>query len=89
MLRPRSPSARSIRSSRVTRSDDGIPDYGSRGPTWYDALTKPDIMARGHQLVSDAAIGSTLANTRSSSLVNGRDGKPHYLRLSGTSCRRR
>jgi len=72
----------------VTRSDDTIPDYSSRGPTWYDALTKPDLVAPGHQLVSDAADASTLTNTRSRSLVNGRDGKPVYLRLSVPACRR-
>ena len=69
----------------VTRSDDTIPDYSSRGPTWYDAVTKPDLVAPGHQLVSDAAEASTLTRTRSRSLINDREGKPQYLRLSGTS----
>jgi serine protease AprX len=69
----------------VTRSDDSIPDYSSRGPTWYDALTKPDLVAPGHRLVSDAAYAATLTSTRSGSLIADRDGKPQYLRLSGTS----
>ena len=64
----------------ATRSDDTIPDYSSRGPTWYDAVTKPDLVAPGHQLVSDAAEASTLTRTRNRSLINDREGKPQYLR---------
>src|SRR5262249_29664696 len=42
------------------RRDDTIPLYSSRGPTWYDAQPKPDVVAPGHDLASVAAPGSTL-----------------------------
>ena len=44
----------------VTRSDDRVPAYSSRGPTWYDGIAKPDLVAPGHNLVSVAAVGSSL-----------------------------
>jgi serine protease AprX len=44
----------------VTRSDDTIPWYSSRGPTWYDAFQKPDLVAPGHHLVSDIDRTGTL-----------------------------
>ena len=39
----------------ATRDDDVVAPYSSKGPTWYDALAKPDAVAPGHRLVSDAA----------------------------------
>jgi serine protease AprX len=45
----------------VTRADDYVPSFSSRGPTWYDGLAKPDVVAPGVNLFSDAALGSTLA----------------------------
>ena len=41
--------------STVIRSDDRIPDYSSAGPTWYDAMVKPDVVAPGHNIVAVAA----------------------------------
>lgn len=64
----------------VSRNDDAIAPYSSRGPTWYDGIAKPDIVAPGHSLASDAAIDSTLY-TRYPDLRVG----SNYLRLSGTS----
>ena len=42
----------------TSRADDVIPDYSSRGPTMPDARAKPDLVAPGQRLVSDAAIPS-------------------------------
>ena len=42
------------------RSDDRVAPYSSRGPSWYDATAKPDLIAPGHGLVSAAAKASTL-----------------------------
>ena len=49
----------------VTRSDDRVAPFSSRGPSWYDAYAKPDVLAPGDRLVSDAAPGSTLFETLS------------------------
>ena len=36
----------------VTRADDRIAPYSSRGPSWYDGFAKPDIVAPGDNLLS-------------------------------------
>jgi len=69
----------------VSRSDDQVPVYSSRGPTWYDGLVKPDIVAPGVSLVSLAAIGSSLYNRYPELRVNDATGNPRFMRLSGTS----
>ena len=59
--------------------------YSSKGPTTYDHVVKPDIMAPGNLVVSLAAPGTTLAASYPSELVTGTDGKNDYFTLSGTS----
>jgi serine protease AprX len=68
----------------TSRLDDEVTSYSSRGPSWYNAYAKPDVVAPGHRLVSAMAPQSTL----------GRDPKRvvqpvtpwlTYARLSGTS----
>jgi serine protease AprX len=71
-------SVRSFETDR--RSDDRVAEYSSRGPTWYDAAAKPDLVAPGHGLVSVAARSSALYLDNPSLRV----GK-YYVRLSGTS----
>ena len=44
----------------VSRADDRIAAYSSRGPSWYDGFAKPDISAPGDNLLSVASVGSTL-----------------------------
>ena len=34
----------------VTRTDDDVPSFSSRGPTWYDGFAKPDVVAPGVNL---------------------------------------
>ena len=63
-----------------TRTDDAIARYSSRGPTWYDAFAKPDLVAPGHGLVSNASTSSTLYGMFPAARV-----APAYLRLNGTS----
>ena len=69
----------------VSRFDDTIPDYSSRGPSWYDGYAKPDVVAPGSALVSVAAPGSTLFRQYPGRQVHDRDGTAAYFRLSGTS----
>ena len=48
------------------RSDDEVATYSSRGPTRYDHLIKPDLVAPGNRIRGLLAPGSTLAqDTRS------------------------
>jgi serine protease AprX len=70
----------------VGRGDDSVCAYSSRGPTAYDGYAKPDIVVAGHQLVSIAALQSTLYQSYPDLRVTGKIGDvPRYLRLSGTS----
>ena len=44
----------------VKRSDDVVAPYSGRGPSWYDGFAKPDVVAPGHKLASDASTSSYL-----------------------------
>src|SRR5579864_3381749 len=59
--------------------------YSSKGPTTYDHVVKPDIMAPGNDIVSLAAPGTTLEAAYPNELISGTDGKGDYFKLSGTS----
>ncbi len=67
----------------VDRRDDRIPDYSSRGPTWYDGVLKPDVVAPGDNIVSNVSPAAWLAR-QYPELVT-RSGNGSFLRLSGTS----
>ena len=63
----------------LTRTDDEVTAYSSRGPTWYDGLAKPDLVAPGHHLTSDVMTTSTLAvelAARYTSATNSRTRTP-------------
>ena len=67
----------------ITRAGDAVAAFSSRGPTWFDALAKPDLVAPGVHMVSDTNPSSYLYTN----LPNNRqtvDGHP-MLDLSGTS----
>ncbi|HKY20766.1 MAG TPA: S8 family serine peptidase [Vicinamibacterales bacterium] len=64
----------------VSRRDDRMAPYSSRGPSRYDGFTKPDLVAPGHNLLSVAAANSTLRRA-----VEARGNQTNYMRLSGTS----
>ena len=68
----------------VSRSDDSITTYSSRGPTRFDLGVKPDVAAPGNKVVSLQAAGSYIARTYPATRVAG-TGSNAYMRLSGTS----
>ncbi|HSL24414.1 MAG TPA: S8 family peptidase [Vicinamibacterales bacterium] len=82
------PSALTVGSLRTNgtsdRSDDKVSNFSSRGPSWYDAYAKPDLVAPGDKLVSNCALTSTLVNLYPSLREKGKRGAC-YIKLSGTS----
>jgi serine protease AprX len=62
------------------RSDDSVTTYSSRGPTAFDAVLKPDLVAPGNKIVSAASPGSYITTTFPDQVVDG-----SYITLSGTS----
>jgi serine protease AprX len=71
----------------VTRKDDVMALYSSRGPTAKDFLAKPDLVAPGTGVVSLADPTSLMYLTKAAFLLNGTQllGSKPYLSLSGTS----
>ena len=67
------------------RADDRIASYSSKGPTTFDHVVKPDIVAPGNYAGSVIAPGSTLVNEYPGNIILGTDGQPDYFQLSGTS----
>src|SRR5262249_215846 len=67
-----------------SRLDDIVAPYSSRGPTWYDGLAKPDLVAPGQRLVSAAAPDSTLYNALPDNRIAINGGMLKVFRLSGT-----
>ena len=67
----------------ITRDDDSVAEYSSRGPSWYDGFAKPDAIAPGHHLISNIVAGSTLAKivALNKKAKNGSS----FLELSGSS----
>jgi len=70
----------------VSRTDDVMAGYSSRGPTAIDFEAKPDLVAPGTGIVSLSSPTSTMYYTKPQYLLGGFAGgaKP-YLSLTGTS----
>ena len=71
----------------LSRSDDKMALYSSRGPSAIDYAAKPDIVATGTGIVSLSSPGSLLYLTKAAYLLKGSlltSTKP-YLSLTGTS----
>ena len=65
------------------RGDDELASYSSKGPTLYDRLIKPDVVAPGNRIRGLVAPNSTLAKARPELITGvGRDAR---IELSGTS----
>ena len=65
-------------------SDDVVPEYSSKGPTPYDIVVKPDVVAPGTRIVSLEASRSYLSATYPQWHIAGKN-KNAYLRLTGRS----
>jgi serine protease AprX len=68
----------------VSRGDDAVTTYSSRGPTRFDLAVKPDVVAPGNKIVSLEIPSSYLARTYPATHAGG-GGTNAYMRLSGTS----
>jgi serine protease AprX len=67
-------------------SDYSVPGWSSRGPTPFDRLAKPDVVAPGTQVVSLRVPGSTLdAMLPDSRVIADGDQVARYFSLSGSS----
>ncbi|MDP2318418.1 MAG: S8 family peptidase [Acidobacteriota bacterium] len=70
----------------LSRFDDTVTNYSSRGPTRFDLQAKPDLVAAGHRAVSLSSPGSHLfENYPGLQVYGGAEAVPAYMRLSGTS----
>jgi serine protease AprX len=71
----------------ITRNDDKMGPYSSRGPTAVDFGAKPDVVATGTGIVSLAAPGSLFYTTKAAYLLSGtvKTANKPYLSLTGTS----
>jgi serine protease AprX len=68
-----------------SRTDDQIASYSSKGPTTYDHVVKPDLVAPGNMVVSLDAHASTLEGEFPGNEVAGNHTNHDYFILSGTS----
>jgi serine protease AprX len=68
----------------VSRADDIMTTYSSRGPTKFEHAVKPDVVAPGNKIVSLETSGSYLQRNYSQFHMAGTSGNA-YMHLSGTS----
>jgi len=68
-----------------SRADDQIASYSSKGPTTYDHVVKPDVVAPGNLVVATNSPGSTLESEFPGNDVAGNSSSKDYFTSSGTS----
>jgi serine protease AprX len=69
----------------VRLSDDRVASFSSRGPTWFDGIAKPDVVAPGVSLTSDVPVFSSLFAAYPQLRKAAKSGKGSFGTLSGTS----
>jgi serine protease AprX len=69
----------------TSASAETLASFSSKGPTTYDHIAKPDMVAPGNDIVSLSAPGATLEALYPLEQVSGSDGNNDYFTLSGTS----
>jgi serine protease AprX len=76
----------------LTRADDVIASYSSKGPSLVDHVVKPDLVAPGNGIISALSPGNTLVTMAPADYVqpnyylfNSLGQTSSYMRLSGTS----
>ena len=67
----------------ASRADDEVATYSSKGPTRFDRLIKPDLVAPGNKILGLAVPGSTLVREHPELVIGS--GAHAQLQLSGTS----
>ena len=69
----------------VSLADDRVATFSSRGPTWFDGFAKPDLLAPGVGLTSDAPLSSSLFQQYPQLKEAAKSGRGNFGKLSGTS----
>src|ERR1019366_7057314 len=77
----------------LSRGDDQMASYSSKGPTIFDQVVKPDVVAPGNKIIAALPTGLALTNTypgnkvANSYYIKGgiSQGSDYYFELSGTS----
>lgn len=77
----------------LPRSDDQMASYSSKGPTLFDQIAKPDLVAPGNKIMAALPAGLQLTNTYPGNRVplsyyvaNGTSqASTYYFEMSGTS----
>src|SRR5262249_10546461 len=72
----------------ISRSDDYVATFSSKGPSLIDHVVKPDLVAPGNSITSLLATNSTLATNYPANKVyvwTSGSMRARYFRLSGTS----
>ena len=66
--------------------DDSIPTWSSRGPTAFDGIAKPDLVAPARRVIALRAAGSTIDSSSPTGRVTAKGAtSAQYFTMSGTS----